>query len=55
MLYIRFINLLFLDIYINKVIYPSDEETSDDESPTAEPQMMQMPRSIYVTKVYCFS
>ena len=46
------------DIYINKVIYPSDEEkvSDDDDGETNiysknRPKIMQMPKSIYVTKV----
>jgi len=44
------------DIYINKVIYPSDDECDEssecrDETSTRERQMIQMPKSIYVTKV----
>merc|ERR1711990_859327 len=45
------------DIYINKVIYPSDDECDEssdsrgDESSTRERQMIQMPKSIYVTKL----
>ena len=39
------------DIYINKVIYPEGELDDDDSSERNNRAVIEMPKSIYVTKV----
>ena len=42
------------DIYINKVIYPEGELADDDNSERNNRAVIEMPKSIYVTKVKLF-